>query len=84
MGDMVEDYAETNRRSKLPIRLSEDLPRGQARKLLWGTINMPGGENGKLQEKEITRTAKRYTEPPEKKKGATRHRRRRNAEGTEK
>lgn len=63
MGDLVVDIASLNRRSKLPARIIQGRPQGQAKQLLWNTINTQEQEETRPA-KQITRTAKKYTTPP--------------------
>ena len=67
MGDMVEGHAAMNRRSKFPTSIVIDRPHEQARKLIWGEINIQDITNEQLQERKIARAIKEYARHTEKK-----------------
>ena len=62
MGDVMEDNAAPNRRSNLPTRIAPDRPQGQASRIIWGTIHAQDKTEEQLQEQQIDRTIKRYSD----------------------
>ena len=63
MGDMMGGLSAMNRRSKLPTRIIQERPQGQAKQLLWDAIKEQDQED-QIKAAKTTRTVKRYAKPP--------------------